>query len=126
MSDLEKQLATLKLRAVPPDLRREVLKACEEKGEPSTFSFQLSAFLRSLYPGHALSGSLACVWLFILVLHLDTPESAAPSGPAISFARWKEAKVERDLFLAQMETPRFEVDLKRGSFSLPKEDLRTN
>jgi hypothetical protein len=126
MSNLENQLRKLRPRSVPPDLRREVLKACIQSEEVSGFRFQVSAFLRAIYPGHSLTAALGCLWLVILAFHLDTPESRAPSGPPISWAAWKEAKQERDLLLAQMETPRFEVDLNKGSFSIPREDLKPN
>lgn len=126
MSDLEKQLKKLRPKSVPSDLRRVVFAGCEEGTEVHSFRFSGFSFLRALYPGHTFCGSLACIWLIILALHLDTPKSIAPSGPPISWAEWQEAKLERDYLLAQLETPRFEVGLDKGNLSIPREDLKTN
>ncbi|NJK90865.1 MAG: hypothetical protein HC904_02925 [Blastochloris sp.] len=123
MTDFEKKLQQLEPLSAPSDLRDRILRACSREEESNASACGLLSWLRLLYPGHAWSLGFAALWLLVLALHLDTPERTVPSGPTLSWIAWKEMQKEQILLLAQLETPRFEVNLQQGSFALPKEDL---
>ena len=99
---LESQLQNLKFRPLPPSWRREILAATTQV---KTASLDTSSLLRFFYPGHYATAALAFIWLFILGLHMTTPDIPKTPGEPISIAQFKAYQFERELIMAQIEEP---------------------
>lgn len=103
MSDLEHELARLKLAQPDSRLKRRILAVALAEAPEIRPTLWEAISNHWLFPGKIPLGALAAVWLVILALKVSTPESNYPVSAMVSAEEMNRSIKERAEIIAQIE-----------------------